>query len=84
VLPQFGFKQLEGQLGVPGIVAVNNLVVGDDNHHRDGLLFREQVVHDETRAPVVAPIGRQLAAAADEVKHGIGFRAVVARRCVNV
>ena len=84
VLPEIGFKQFEGQLGVLGVVAVNDLVVRDDDQHRDGFLFRQQVVHDEVGAPVINPVRGQFAAAADEIQHGIGAGAIVVRRRVNV
>ena len=84
VLPQLRLEELEGQLHVLRVVAVHDLVVGDDHHHRHGLPLGDQVVQDEVRAPVVDPVRGQLAAASDEVEHGVGLGAVVAGRRVDV
>jgi hypothetical protein len=64
VLPQIRFEDLEGQFRMLRMVPVHHLVVRNDDDHRDGLSFGQEVVHDEIGAAVVDPVGRQLAAAA--------------------
>ena len=77
-------NSLERQLDVPGVVAMDHLVVGDGDDHRHGLPLGQQVVHHEVHAAVVDPVVGQVAAAAHQVEHRVGLRAVVAGRRVDV
>ena len=84
VLAQFSLEGRERELDVPGIVAVDDLVVGDGDDHRHDLPLGQQVVHDQVHAAVVDPVVGQVAAAANQIEHGVLPRPIVARGRVDV
>ena len=50
------FHDVEREVGVPGMIAVDDLIVHQGDQHGFRFPFREQIVHDEVHASVIHPV----------------------------
>ena len=55
-LPILTRHDVESEVGVPGMIAVNDLIVHKRDQHGLGFSFCEEIVHDEVHASVIHPV----------------------------